>query len=182
MENNAYKRFLDGDKEALREIIRDHQSGLVMYLNSYVRDLNTADELCSEVFVRLAMKKPNYRGGSSFKTFLYAIGRNVALEYLRLNKRTQTVPLDELLEFPDEADPAETFLDNERSETIYRALGKLKPEYAQALWLAYFEELSNKEIAAVMKKSLSAVKSLLHRAKPALKEELEKEGFDYDEL
>lgn len=182
MENDAYKRFLDGDKEALREIIRDHQNGLVLYLNSYVRDLNTADELCSEVFVRLAMKKPDFRGGSSFKTFLYAIGRNIALEYLRRNKRSQTVPLDELLEFPDETDPAETFLDSERNETVYRALGKLKPEYAQALWLAYFEELSNKEIAAVMKKSLSAVKSILHRAKPALKEELEKEGFDYDEL
>ena len=182
MENDAYKRFLDGDKEALREIIKDHQNGLVMYLNSYVRDLNTADELCSEVFVRLAMKKPNFRGGSSFKTFLYAIGRNVALEYLRRNKRSQTVPLDEVLELPDETDPAELHLDNERNEAVYRALGKLKPEYAQALWLAYFEELSNKEIAAVMKKSLSAVKSLLHRAKPALKEELEKEGFDYDEL
>lgn len=181
MENNAYKRYLDGDSTALCELIREYKSGLTMYLNSYVHDLNLADELCCETFVRLADKKPRFRENSSFKTFLYAIGRNIALQYLRRNKKHIAEPLDEAAEIPDKADLEKEFLLKERNRQLYKAIGDLKPEYAQGLWLMYFEELSVKEIAAVMKKSLSAVKVLLYRARQALKEELEKEGFEYED-
>lgn len=179
---DAYKRFLDGDENALLELMREYQDGLILYLNSLVHDLNAADELCSEVFIRLVLRKPKFRGNSSFKSFLYGIGRNIALEYIRRNKRKRTVSLDENSEIPGASDPMRSFFDKEQKNALYRAISKLKPEYAQVLWLTYFEELSNQETAFVMKKSLSAVKSLLHRAKPALKSELEKEGFSYDEL
>ncbi len=180
MENNAYNRYLNGDNTALLEIVREFRGGLIMYLNSYVHDLNAADELCCETFVRLADKKPKFRGSSSFKTFLFGIGRNVALEYLRRNKNRIAEPLDEAAEISADTDLEREYLEKERNQQLYKALGSLKSEYAQALWLTYFEELSNKEIAAVMKKSLSAVKVLLHRARLALKDELEKEGFEYE--
>lgn len=179
MENNAYKRYLGGDVSALMELIREYKNGLTMYLNSYVRDPNLADELCCETFVRLADKKPKFRESSSFKTFLYGIGRNVALVYLRKNKKHIAEPPDEALAAP--VDLEKEFLVKERNRQLYAALGGLKPEYAQALWLMYFEELSFKEIAAVMKKSPGAVKVLLHRARLALKSELEKEGFEYED-
>ena len=182
MDTDAYKRFLAGDDKALMDIIREYQDGLVMFLNRYVCDLNIADELCSETFIRLALRKPKFRGNSSFKSFLYGIGRNVALEYIRRNKKRQTVPLDEVWSIPYESDLIRSLFEKERNNTIYHALVKLKPEYARVLWLTYFEDLSNKEIAQIMKKSISAVKSLLHRAKPALKKELEKEGLSYDDL
>lgn len=181
MENNAYKRYLDGDNAALMELIREYKNGLMMYLNSYVHDLNIADELCCETFVRLADKKPKFRKSSSFKTFLYGIGRNVALVYLRKNKKHAAEPLDEISEAPAETDLEKEFLLKERNRQLYTALGGLKQEYAQALWLMYFEELSVKEIAAVVKKSPGAVKVLLHRARQALKSELEKEGFEYED-
>lgn len=180
MGNDAYKRYLNGDDKALMDIIREHKNGLTMYLNSYVHNLSLADELCCETFVRLADKKPKFREDSSFKTFLYGIGRNVALEYIRHNKKHITEPLDEAAEMPDGIDLEKAFLLKERNRQLYAAIRNLKPEYAQALWLMYFEDLSNTEIAAVMKKSLSAVKVLLHRARPALKAELEKEGFEYE--
>lgn len=179
MENNAYKRYLDGDVSALMELIREYKNGLTMYLNSYVRDPNLADELCCETFVRLADKKPKFRESSSFKTFLYGIGRNVALVYLRKNKKHIAEPPDEALAAP--VDLEKEFFVKERNRQLYAALGSLKPEHAQALWLMYFEELSVKEIAAVMKKSTGAVKVLLHRARLALKSELEKEGFEYED-
>lgn len=181
MENNAYKRYLDGDGAALLELIREYKSGLTMYLNNYVHDLNLADELCCETFVRLADKKPKFRENSSFKTFLYGIGRNVALSYIRRNKKHVAEPLDEAAEIPDTFDLEKEFLLKERNRQLYTAIGTLKPEHSQALWLMYFEELSVKEIAAVMKKSQSAVKVLLHRARQALKTELEKEGFEYED-
>lgn len=181
MENNAYKRYLDGDSTALLELIREYKSGLTMYLNNYVHDLNLADELCCETFVRLADKKPKFRERSSFGTFLYGIGRNVALSYIRRNKKHAAEPLDEAAEIPDKADLEKEFLQKERNRQLYAAIGALKPEHSQALWLMYFEELSVKEIAAVMKKSQSAVKVLLYRARQALKTELEKEGFEYED-
>ena len=59
---------------------------------------------------------------------------------------------------------------------------KLLPQYSEVLYLAYFELLSIPEIADVTKKSVKQVSNLLYRAKSALKEILEKEGFEYEEL
>lgn len=179
---NAYERFLEGDERALLELIREYREGLTMFLTSYVHDLNTADELCGEVFIQLVLKKPKFRGGSSFKTFLYGVGRNLALQYLRHNKNQKTVTFEDNSEIVSDANPVHAVLDDERKIALHRALGKIKREYAEALWLTYFEELSIKEIARIMKKSPSAVKSLSHRAKQALKAELEKEGFSYEDL
>ncbi|MBQ6119889.1 MAG: sigma-70 region 4 domain-containing protein, partial [Clostridia bacterium] len=58
------------------------------------------------------------------------------------------------------------------------AMGRLKPEYRQALWLSYFEAMDREEIAAVLKKSVNNVDVLLYRARKALRTEWEKEGFD----
>ena len=181
MENNAYRRYLDGDDSALSELIREYRDGLIMYLNSYVHNLELADELCCETFARLVFKKPRFRGTSSFKSFLYGIGRNVTLEYLRKNKRHTTEPLDEAAQLPDPTDLEKEYLVKERDRQLYAAIGALKAEYAQSLWLMYFEGLSVKKIAVVMKRSLPAVKVLLHRARQALKAELKKEGFEYED-
>ena len=181
MENNAYKRYLDGDSTALSEIINEYKSGLTMYLNSFVHDLELADEICCETFVRLAFKKPKFRGASSFKSFLYGIGKNVTLAYLRKNKKRAAEPLTEAAAIPDPTDLEKEYLVKERDRQLYAAIGALKAEYAQALWLMYFEDLSVKDIAVVMKRSVTAVKVLLHRARQALNAELEKEGFEYED-
>ena len=180
MEKDVYKRYLDGDDTALMEIIREYKDGLTMYLNNYVHDLNVADDLCCETFLCLADKKPVFRANSSFKTFLYGIGRKTALMYIRRNKKYTAEPLEYAAEIADSFDPEEEYLIKERNRQLYAAMKKLKSEHSQVLWLVYFEDLSNKDIAAVMKKSLSAVKMLLHRARLALKAELEKEGFEYE--
>ena len=59
---------------------------------------------------------------------------------------------------------------------------KLAPAYQQVLWLIYFEELSNKEAAKVMRKSVRSIDSLLYRARKSLKSQLEMEGYDYEKL
>ena len=80
MENggNAYRRYLDGDDGGMTEIIRLYKDGLIFYINGFVRDILTAEELTEETFFRLAVKKPKFSGKSSFKTWLYTVGRNAA--------------------------------------------------------------------------------------------------------
>ena len=54
-----------------------------LYLNSIVNNMCLADDIVQETFVKLAIKKPKFNGKSSFKTWLYAIGRNTAINYLK---------------------------------------------------------------------------------------------------
>lgn len=179
MDNGAskYSCFLNGDNDALVEIIRDYKDGLTYFLGGFVGDLSLAEELMEDTFVRLYVKKPRFSEKSSFKTWLYAIGRNVAREYIRKEKKQKTVPLEDHAELADQTfDPEQSYFQNENRAQLYAAMLRLKPEYRQVLWLQYFEGLRDKEIAQIMKKTPNNISVLLHRAKKALKDELEKEG------
>lgn len=177
---SSYCRFISGDDNALGEIISSYKDGLILYLNSIVKNLGTAEELCEDTFVKLAVKKPRFRGNSSFKTFLYSIARNIAFDHLR--KSREHVPIEDM-ELSDEGiDLEEAYIKEERKIAVHRAMRKISPDYAQVLWLTYFEELSNKEAAAVMKKTTHAIETLVYRARNALKAQLEKEGFQYENI
>ncbi len=180
---SSYRRFLDGDDDGFVEIIRDYKDGLMFYLNGYVQNIHIAEELMEETFVRLVVKRPRFSGKSSFKTWLYAIGRNVAVGYLRKCSRLPSVSADELSAcIKDEADLEKEYLRSERKILLHKALSQLKSEYHTVLYLVYFEDFSLPQAASVMKKSYKQVENLVYRAKQALKSELEKEGFVYEEL
>ena len=65
---------------------------------------------------------------------------------------------------------------------MHRVMRKLKPEYQQVLELIYFENMSSREAADVMKKSVRSIESILYRAKKALRSQLESEGYDDEDL
>lgn len=170
-----YRLFSDGNDEALVKIIAEYQNGLVFYLNGFVNNLNTAEMLCEDTFYTLAVKKPRFKGKSSFKTFLYSIARYTAYDYIRKNKN-ETNEINENLE-SEYRNPENEYFRNERNRIIHKCLGELKSEYHTVLWLLYFENLSVSDIAVVMKKTKHSVESLLTRARKSLKEKLVKEGI-----
>lgn len=186
MDNGAssYRRFRDnGDKNALVEIIKDYKDGLILYLTSIVGNIHIAEELAEDTFVLLGTKKPKDKGKGSFKTWLYTIGRNVAIDYLRKHSKHIEVSIDDNTEIlSDENDVELEYIKKEQKIIVHKAMRKLPPEYQQVLWLVYFEELSNKEAATVMGKSVRSIESLLYRARKSLKSQLEMEGFDYEKL
>ena len=186
MDNGAssYRRFRDdGDESGLVEIIKDYKDGLILYLNSFVGNIHTAEELAEDTFVLLGIKKPRDKGKGSFRTWLYTIGRNVAIDYLRRNSKQTDISIDECAELASEEHSLESsYIQEERKITVHRAMRKLKSEYRQILWLIYFEGFSNKEAAAVMKKSVHNIETLVYRARKSLKTQLEMEGFIYEEL
>ena len=178
---SSYRRYLSGDDQGMVEIIRDHKDGLILFLNGYTHNIVTAEELCEDTFVKLAVKKPAFDGLSSFKTFLYTIARNTALDWKKTHR--QHISIDDVTEFNSgERSLEEEYLREEQKITVHRAMDKLKPDYREVLWLTYFEELSNKETAAVMKKSVHSVETLVYRARNALKKQLEQEGFVYENV
>lgn len=180
---SSYRRFLDGDDKGLGEIVRDYRDGLVLYLNGIVNNISVAEELMEETFFKIITKKPKFNAKHSFKTWLYTIGRNVAIDYLRHNAKISDTPFDDLGNYiQDEYDLERIYIIEERKITVHRALKKLNAEYRQVLWLLYFDGLSNSEATIVMKKNARQMKNLVYRAKSALKSELDKEGFIYEEL
>lgn len=184
MDNGAssYHRFLNGDDNGLAEIIKSYNDGLTLFLNSFVNNLSVADELSEDTFVKIGLKKPRFSGNSSFKTWLYAIGRNVAIDFIRKSPNHANISIDDCAEQADEETIEKEFLKEEQKIILHKAMNKLKPEYRQVLWLTYFEEMSAKETAKVMKKSVHSIENLVSRARQSLKSELKQEGFVYENL
>ena len=186
MDNGAssYRRFRDeGDERGLAEIIREYRDGLIFYLNSFVCNIHIAEELAEDTFVLLGTKKPKDKGTGSFKTWLYTIGRNIAINYLKRNRKITEVSVNDCVELANEEDSLEiSYIKEEQKILVHKALRKLKPEYQQVLWLIYFEGFSNKEAAVVMKKSVHNIETLVYRARKSLKSQLEMEGFKYEKL
>lgn len=181
MDNGAecYRRFLCGDSDALAELIALYNDSLTLFIHSFVGNFAVADELSEDVFVKLFIKKPRFSGQSSFKTWLYAVGRNTARDYLRKNAKSPA-PLSDDSAGDDSVETA--ILKEERKITLYRCLQSLNPRYRQALWLVYFAGLSVQDTAKVMKKSVHGTESLLSRARGALKTKLEAEGITDENL
>ncbi len=176
-----YERFLNGDKNAIADIIEEYRVGLELYLYSVVGDIDLAEEITQETFVKLFTKKPRFKAKASFKTWLYTIGKNSAINYIKRYSRNISLDREDILsKEKDVSTLEEIYLADERKKAVHKALGKLKKEYKEVLWLTYFEGMSNKESAAVMNKSVHNIHTLLTRARQALKKQLEEDGFDYE--
>lgn len=179
MDNGAssYRRFLDGDETGLNEIVEMYGNNLMYFINGIVKNVELAEDLMEDTFMELIIHKPHFRGESSFKTYLFKIGRNKALNALKRNRIY--VEFDDDLE--DVQKLEETIITNEKNRHIKSAISKLKDDYAMVIHLIYFEGMSYDEIGKVMKKTNKQIKNLAYRARNSLKEILEKEGFSYEE-
>ena len=174
-----YLRYIteydDRDLEALLYAYRD---GLYLFLLSYVKNEEDAEELMVDTFAKLAVDKPDFekRRNGSFKSWLYAIARNNALMHIRRHKM-DPVPLDE--EMVSDADtPVSALLKDEQNKILYKALSRLKADYRRPLILLYIEGLTHEEIALAMGLRLRQVYNLTDRGKKALKKILEGMGID----
>lgn len=179
-----YYRFREkGDIDGLVEIVKEYKDGLILYINSIVNDIYSAEDLAEDTFFMLFTKRPPDKKLSSFKTWLYSIGRNIAIDYLRHQSKHKELSVDECYELQNDQEDIEfSYIRNESKTYVLQSLSKIKSEYRQVLWLTYFEELSNKETARIMKKSVHAVETLVYRARKALKEQLEADGLNNIEL
>ena len=185
MDNGAssYRRFLDGDDKGIAEIVGDYKDGLILYLNGYVNNIFIAEELTEDTFFRLITRKPKYLGKSTFKSWLYTIGRNVTIDFIRHNSKVLNTPIEDMENYlTEEKSLEQSYIKEERKIIVHKALSELTTDYRTILWLVYFEGFSNKEVAMVLNKSDRQIKNLLYRAKQSLKSKLEKEGFVYEEL
>lgn len=172
-----YRLFLDGNNEGIEKIILEYRAGLQMFLLALTGDMPLAEEMTQETFVKIFTVHPPFYAKASFRTWLYTVGRNLTLSELK--RRARISPLEDRPESEVSSGdcPEAQYLQTERQRALHAALGKLPPDYAEVLWLTYFEELPSKEIARIMKKSVHSVDVTRARAKERLKTQLRKDGF-----
>lgn len=175
---SLYKHFFRGDKEAVAELAKEHRNGLILFINGYVRDMSVAEDLASDTFAELLVKRPKVKDASRFKTYLFSMAKNAALSFLRKHKRVRINENENTKPFLD--DPEHVLIREELRRTVLRAIGELTEDYRNVLILRFYEELSVDDISKVMKKSKKQVYNLLQRAKETLKNILTKEGVAYE--
>ena len=175
----SYKKYLDGDDQGMVELIRDYKDGLILYLYSFTGNMQDAEDLCMDTFVRLGVRKPKNKRTASFKTWLYTIARRLAIDHLRKYAAFKTVSLEQLPLADDEAQLERGYLQKQEKILLHRSMQKLLPAYRQVLWLVYFEGFSVKDTAKVLGKTTHSTQMQLSRARSALRQILEKEGYTY---
>ena len=169
-----YAQYLKrGDNEALRCLLERHREGLTLFLFGYVRNAEEAEELMLDAFAEIAVGPTVFSGKSSFKTWLFSVGKHLALKQLRRKKQ---VGLRELPDLSEAVQPELRLLQQERNRQLYLALERIAPEYRQVLELQYMENMSPAEIAQVMGKRAGQIYNLIKRGKQALRSELERMG------
>lgn len=183
LDKERYKRFINGDVKGFEELVIEYKNVLIYFLNRYVQDLNIAEDIAQDAFVDVYVYKERYNGKTSFKTYLFTIGRNKAIDYIRKNKQMQyAVNIEEQTEISsDEDELIDYIIQQENKGLIAHTLERMKEEYARVLILIDFEDFSYKEAADVLGKTTSQVKVLVHRARKSLRKMLEEEGFTYEE-
>lgn len=171
-----YERFRQGDKAAFESLVLEYRQGLTLFIRRFVGDMDTAEDIAADVFVKLLVKKPRYKGSASFKTWLFTAGRNLAVDHLRKHGRTLT---EEEPRQGHSEGTEDSFFKSERERALYRALDALPEEERRLMHLVYLEGLGYDHSEKVLGVPKSKLYAMARRAKETLKAELTKEGIEF---
>lgn len=180
------KRGDPGSLESLFSVYKDRVFNTAV---SYLQNIQDAEELTQDVFIEIFNSAEKFKGDSSLSTWIYRITVNKALDKLKFNKRRKRFAVITSIFKPDSAELAIDTPDfihpgtemelKERSQLLFKALNELPENQKTAFILSKLESLSQKEISAIMKVSVSSVESLIFRARQGLKSILNEK---YDDL
>ncbi len=161
-------RVLAGDTGAFEGIVRRWQSPLVNLAWRFCRDRARAEEMAQEAFLRAWRNLGQFRGDSTFSTWLFSLATNLYRTELRRIPATP-LSLDEIAEPPDTRISAAAFDDAGRDEALRRAVLALPPKYRDAVLLFYFHEQDVPAAARTLRIPEGTVKARLFRGRELLR-------------
>ncbi len=176
-------RVKQGDTTAFTELVEKYQQPVMNLAYRTLRDETEAEDLAQTVFVQAWKSAARYQPTARFATWLFTIARNLCLNEIRRRRRHPAESLDQarddanaqpLLQVEEKriASAPQELLRGELEQKVDEAVAGLPENQRTALLLCRQEELSYEEIADVLGCSLSATKSLIHRARETLKSRL----------
>jgi len=155
-----------GDMGAFEELIRRFQRRVFGFAYQHLRDLDEAQDLTQEIFVKLYRNVARFDSSRPFEPWFWKLAANTTINYRR--KRIPT-PTDQAAEERiTAADPGAT----EHDAALVTALAQLDPAYRLPILLHYYADLSVDQVAQTMSLTVAATKSRLHRARALLRNSL----------
>jgi RNA polymerase sigma-70 factor, ECF subfamily len=172
--------ILQGDRQIFRMLVEKYQSMIFRTSMGFLHNKDDADDLTQDIFIQAYQSLHSFKGESSFSTWLYRIAVNASLNRVRKNSRNPVLNrLDSLfgsgkekeISFPvfDTENPESILIRQEHSKWIQKALDSLPENQKTAIVLSKYDDLSQKEIAEIMKTTEGAVEALIQRAKTNLR-------------
>ncbi|NEX12430.1 MAG: RNA polymerase subunit sigma-24 [Prosthecochloris sp.] len=171
-------------EESFSALVAEYQNMIINTCYRFVLNKEDAEDIAQEVFIEAYRSLERFRNESKLSTWLYRIAVTKSLDHLRKKKRKkrfsslkrmigQEDPIQEIA-LPDNDTPSDLFLEQERVKVLQDALDSLPDNQKTAFLLSKNDGYSNQEIADIMQTSVSAIESLIHRAKKNLQKKLEK--------
>lgn len=181
-DHELMKEFYSCSERAFDELVKRYTTPLTDFVQKYIPCLQDAEDIALEVFIQLHDTKTDkrYEFSGKFRTWLYKITRNRAIDAVRRKKKDQS-SYDESIEglpcstSPD--DPPNKFEKEEKKELIWRFVNKLELRYWEVIWMNYHDELSLSEMSIITRKKIGTLKSLCSRGLDKLYSLIEKEGY-----
>ncbi len=168
-----------GDLTAFRTIVELHHKPLISFIARFTGDRDSAEDIAQEVFLRVFKAAKDYKPQAKFKTWLFTIATNLCLNEIRDNKNSpKIVELSGLYEQeypnidPDAFSPQKVAENAELSAAVRKAISNLPENQRIAILLRQYNDFSYNEISKIMGISMSAVESLIQRARQSLKKSL----------
>lgn len=180
-DNDLIGAYRNGEDEALRELVQRHIPAVYGFIFRMVGDAHAAEDLSQDTFVKIWKNLRRYDVTKPFRTWLFAIAKNVAIDYLRKKKN----PTFSEIENEDGQEISDTIQDvqplppeilerAELAQDLERALLQIPPESRSIILMHEMEDLTFQEIADALKKPMNTVKSRYRRALLMMREILGK--------
>jgi RNA polymerase sigma-70 factor, ECF subfamily len=181
-ERELVERLKNGDEEAFRVLVDTFQPLVLNCCYRIVTDQETARDLTQEVFIEVYRSIPRFRLESKLSTWVYRIAMAKSLDHLKAQRRKKRFGVvkslfsgesEDVGTVPSDApNPHQSLELEERRRVLAMAIDSLPDNQRVAFSLSKYDEMSYQEIADTLGTSVSAVESLIFRAKVTLKKKL----------
>lgn len=167
-------KVVSQDRDAIRQLVDRFQRNVIKTAYHLLGNMEDAEDLSQEIFIEIIRALPSFRHQSRLDTWIYRITVNRSLNQLNKKKRKEWLMQFSLQKLRQENHPVFNTGDeameeeserNELTVMMYKALARLPKNQNIAFVLSKFEDKSYAEIADIMQVSISAVESLIHRAR-----------------
>jgi RNA polymerase sigma-70 factor (ECF subfamily) len=179
LNGDLIRRAQEGEPNVVGDIYERYQRGIFSFIYYRVGDLHTAEDLTSEVFLRMIEKLPKFSGRSlTFQAWLFQIARNLSIDHYRRRSIRKNVQLVD--DYPEGGDePLEMVSKELTSEKLYHALVKLPENQRDVIVMRFIVGMPVTEVAQTLHKSDNSVKGLQRRALQSLREFLDEWEVTY---
>ncbi len=164
--------YLKGDEKSLELLIQQYLRPIYNFVYRYTGNVNEAEDITQEVFVRIWRNIKKFDLKKSFKTWIFSIAKNASIDFLRKKKSIPFSVFENgegknmLLEtlFDTNLLPGELSERADMARTVNLAISELSPKYRAVLSLRHNNDFTFKEIAELLEERLNTVKSRYRRA------------------